>query len=217
MAKSSFNKKNIPNILTILRIALVPIICIFILVDFGPVIYTINVDYVHIRFPLNMLLALILYLISAITDFLDGYLARKYNWVSNFGKLWDPLADKILTNVVILSFTYYNFIPIWLAIILLTRDIIIDGFRINCLQKNIVIPANIWGKIKTFLLMVGIIVVFCFSISNNNNWYYWVIQNGLIILATIFSIVSLIIYMYSFYKNNKKKEAEVKESESIQS
>lgn len=209
MGQSSFNKKNIPNILTIFRISLVPLICIFILVNININIFSINIDYVNIHFNLNMLIALLLYVISIFTDFLDGYLARKYNCVSNFGKLWDPLADKILTNVVILSFAYYNFIPIWLAIILLVRDIIMDGFRINSLLNKKIIPSNIWGKIKTFILMIGLIVVFLFSIQNNNNWYYWVIQNGLIIIATIFSLLSSIIYFIDYKKNKRNNNVNI--------
>lgn len=188
-------KKNIPNILTIFRIALVPLIIVFILVHFGPNIYVINLnnDYI-IQINLNLFLASLLFIICCFTDFLDGFLARKWNVTSSFGKFWDPLADKILVNSVLFALSSIGLLPIWIPILILIRDIIMDGSRMWCSKKNIIIVANIWGKIKTFVLMTGIIYLMFFGITQNNGFYFWGIQLVLMYISVILSYTSLIIY-----------------------
>ncbi|MDE6289452.1 MAG: CDP-diacylglycerol--glycerol-3-phosphate 3-phosphatidyltransferase [Ureaplasma sp.] len=211
MDKSNSKIKNIPNILTISRIVLVPIIICFMLVEFGDSIYTIKFSNVEIKLGLNLFLAALLFLISSFTDFLDGYIARKYKCVSDFGKFWDPIADKILVNSTLFCLAFKEYIPFWIPIIILIRDIIIDGIRINAIKKQIVIPANIWGKLKTIFQMIAIIIVFFFGVQFNsslNNWWYWFVQNVLNYIAMILSIASLIIYWLQYSKKVKDKENE---------
>ncbi len=202
--KHLFKKEQIPNYLTIIRILIVPIIIPILLINFGPQIYSFSFHDLTISFKLNMLIGVILFIIASITDALDGFLARKYNWVSNFGKFWDPLADKILTNSVLfcLASPNINFVPIWIPIIMLIRDIIIDGARIAALNKKVIIAANWYGKIKTIVLMIAIIIIMFIGINHNydNGIYYWLIQNFIMYISLILCIISAIIYMYKFYK-----------------
>lgn len=217
MKTKIFQRQNIPNFLTIFRIVLVPIIIILLLVQPTNIIYT-------IQFSLNNQLCLlivsdlqisaaILFIIASITDFLDGYLARKFNVITTFGKFWDPLADKLLINCTLfcLASPQQNLVPIWIPIILLIRDFIIDGLRFYMLQKNIVSAANIYGKIKTFVLIIAISFLFFFGGNQSlvSSSYYWGIQNLLLYISTILSIISGLIYslpvIYNISKRSKEK------------
>lgn len=203
-----FKKENIPNYLTCLRILLTPIIIVLLLVPTTNIAYKLNIwsNYV-ISVSTFTLVASILFVIASITDFIDGWLARKYQWISNFGKFWDPLADKVLTNSVLFCLASKNqdLLPIWIPIIFLVRDIIVDGFRLNLNSKNIVLSANIYGKCKTFTLMFAIIYLMFFgsSVLLVGPLYYWLIQNFLIYVATILCIVSGIIYIFPSLKKTK--------------
>ena len=202
-----FSKKNIPNYLTILRIILAIIIIPILLVDFNIVLYKINFQNTNIDIKLNIIIGLCLFCVSAISDALDGFLARKYNWISDFGKFWDPIADKILTNSTLfcLAAPINNLLPIWIPIIFLIRDIIIDGTRMVASKNNIVIAANIWGKLKTINLMIGIIILMLIGSSySSNSLYYWLIQNLLIYTSLLLSIISGCIYLYNYYLKTKK-------------
>lgn len=215
----SFSKKQIPNLLTVFRIILVPIILVFLLLPTSlfPEAYQLYrnpFESIHINnnvFYWNWIIAGILFIVASISDFFDGYLARKNNWVSNFGKLWDPIADKVLVNTILVCFAYLKVIPIWIAVIMIARDIIVDATRMQASSKNIIVPANIYGKLKTITQMVGIIMIFFFfnqslDLSNTDNivWYYCV-QNLAMLFATFFSILSGIIYVIDINKMIKAK------------
>lgn len=206
-------KENIPNYLTIARIAIVPIIVVLLLVSSSN-LYTLKLwNSYQINVSVCTFVAAILFVLASLTDAIDGYLARKYNWISDFGKFWDPLADKILVNTVLfcLAAPQQNLVPIWVPIIILIRDIIIDGVRLTACTKNIVLAANIYGKIKTITLLVGLIFLLFFggSLINVGGLYYWLIQNLLMYIATILSIISGIIYVIPlWYKASKVKGEE---------
>ena len=162
-----FKKSSIPNYLTILRIILVPIIIIFSCYSFGPIVYEIRLpnSYSYQPFYFSWFFAGILFLIASITDFLDGFLSRKYNWVSNFGKLWDPIADKILINSILIIFAGANSsgmikIHFIVPILMIIRDTIVDASRMYAASKGVVVPANIYGKMKTFTQIIGIIFIY---------------------------------------------------------
>ncbi|MDR3257770.1 MAG: CDP-diacylglycerol--glycerol-3-phosphate 3-phosphatidyltransferase [Mycoplasmataceae bacterium] len=232
--------KYIPNILTIFRIVLVPVIVIFMLVPFGNIVYSIlNADIANesillqSSFRVNFLVAGILFVIACITDWLDGYLARKNNWVSNFGKLWDPIADKVLINSILICLLfqpyypggeisqyeqYGQMIPIWIPIIMIARDVIVDATRMYASNKQIVVPANIWGKLKTVAQMLAILIIFfIFNMvdigtakivysSHQFEKSYYGIQNLMMFVALFFSILSGVIYLVKFYKMSKKSK-----------
>lgn len=136
--------KKLPNYLTIFRIILVPI---FIWLIF------------FIRTSTGSLFALIVFIVASITDYLDGMLARKYNVISDFGKIMDPLADKILVAVALfaLALPPIDYISIVAVVLILLREIAVTFLRSYYKKKKIIIAANIWGKLKTVTQMVGII------------------------------------------------------------
>lgn len=209
MGQLVFNKKNIPNFLTIIRILLVPIIVIFLSINININIYhfeilandpkwslTTNVN-------LNYLLAAILFVIVCLTDFLDGYLARKYNWITNFGKILDPIADKILVISVLITLSIELIIPWYLIIIIISRDLFVDGVRGFLATKNIVVPANFLGKLKTVFQMIAIIIVLFIFNDNKFNFGYFFIQNLVLIIATILTIISGIYYLIASFNKIK--------------
>ncbi len=113
-------------------------------------------------------------------DFLDGYLAPKNNLISNFGKLWDPIADKILVVSILIAFAFKTYLLFYLALINIVRDIIVDEYKSYAASFNIVVGANIWGKTKTVLQMIGFtIIFFLFPIKEkeNDQVIYYLFQN----------------------------------------
>ncbi|MBZ4683043.1 MAG: CDP-diacylglycerol---glycerol-3-phosphate 3-phosphatidyltransferase [Fusobacteriaceae bacterium] len=139
---------NIANILTIFRIILII-----------PFIY-------YLKIPNSEYIAFIIFTIASITDFLDGYLARKYNLITDFGKLMDPLADKILVFAALIIFVELNYIPSWMVIVILTRDFLINGIRNLAASKGAVIAAGMSGKIKTTTQMIAILIIILLGNSN---------------------------------------------------
>lgn len=187
------------------------IVIIFVLVPFGHICYSLKlnatVSDATASFQLNEILAAILFVIASLTDFLDGYIARKYHWVSDFGKIWDPLADKLLVNGVLICFAYLSLIPIWVCVLLILRDFIVDAFRMHALSKQIIIPASMWGKLKTVFELVGLILIFFFmhfsfelAVSTNQEVDWYLGQNLVMLIATIFSLVSMCIYIVQITK-----------------
>ena len=134
-------KMNLANKLTTLRILLIPI--------FLAVLYA-EMDYAGY-------IACGIFLIASLTDALDGYIARKYNLVSNFGKFADPLADKLLVMAAFIALVEFGRIAGWIVIIILSREFIVTGFRLLAAEKNIVLAADFWGKLKTIAHMTLIV------------------------------------------------------------
>ncbi len=201
-------KQSIPNWLTLFRILLVPLVIIFLLISDSTKVatnlvkplYQVWIDnQITISVNASVLIAGIFFILASVTDFLDGFLARKYHWVSDFGKLWDPLADKLLTNSVLICLGALGYLPIWLVLIFVIRDIIIDGYRMLAAKAKVVVAANWIGKIKTVFMMVGIIYIF-FLGTRFHGWYYWTINNLCLYIGAILAIVSGIIYMIQISK-----------------
>ena len=187
------------------------IVIIFVLVPFGPICYSLKlngaVSSATASFQLNEILAAILFVIASLTDFLDGYIARKYHWVSDFGKIWDPLADKLLVDGVLICFAYLSLIPIWVCVLLILRDFIVDAFRMHALSKQIIVPASMWGKLKTVFELIGLILIFFFmhfgfdlAVTTNQEVDWYLGQNFVMLVATLFSLVSMGIYMVQISK-----------------
>ena len=161
---------NLPNKLTILRIILVPIVCLvwlFPYEQFGIHIGYMNVMGVYISY-LN-LIVLGLFALASFTDFLDGKIARKNNLVTTFGKFADPIADKLLVNMMLILLSYKHMIPIIPVVLMILRDIIVDGCRMIAAQRGVVISAGILGKMKTVFQMFTII----FVLLNNLPFEIW--------------------------------------------
>lgn len=133
---------NLPNKLTIFRVLLIPVFVIFM--------------YVPIIGAYDKWIALGIFIFASLTDLLDGYIARKYNLVTNFGKFMDPLADKILVCAALICLTGLQKIPAWVVIVIISREFIISGFRLIASDNGVVIAASYWGKFKTTFQMVMI-------------------------------------------------------------
>ncbi|MCU9935506.1 CDP-diacylglycerol--glycerol-3-phosphate 3-phosphatidyltransferase [Mycoplasmopsis cynos] len=191
------NKKNLPNLLTIIRIFIVAPILIIMFLYW--LLYNIGLfkPYGNIDIAF-MSLILAFFVLAMILDLLDGLFARIFKSISNFGKLWDPLADKIVTTSVLIFLAATNIVPFWLVAILVFRDIIVDGVRVVMYKNNISIAANIFGKLKTLVLTLAIIFILLIYISLPSyfeKFGYVVIFNIPMIVATILSIFSGYIYL----------------------
>lgn len=199
-------KKNIPNILTIIRIVLsIPIIILMMLNSFS-ICYSIELNNNNIiNIDWNSIIVLILFIIACITDWLDGYLSRKYNWISVFGKILDPIADKVIINSIFILFAIQTKTNAAFVIAFIIRDIVVDAIRMYASSKNIVIAANFLGKLKTVLQMLAIIIMLILGCAINSvvSWWYWSIQNLFVYFSLLISIVSGIVYIISFIKLNK--------------
>lgn len=134
---------NLPNKLTVLRMILTPVYLAAMLIDF---------EY-------HYFVAAFIFIVASITDFLDGKIARKNNLITTFGKLCDPVADKMLTTAALLAFMQLGLCSIWIVMIVLTREFLVTSFRLVASAQGIVIPAGIWGKLKTVSQMVFSIAI----------------------------------------------------------
>lgn len=175
---------NLPNKLTILRIVLTPVFLLLFLNE---------------AIPANYIFALIVFVSAAVTDLADGKIARKRNIITDFGKIADPIADKILTTSVLLCFMQMGLCSIWIVLIVLAREFAISAIRINAASQGLVIPANIYGKIKTVCQMVFSILIMIFIILDKENIYfvpyYDIISAVLLWIMAILTIVSGVIYI----------------------
>ena len=161
---------NLPNKLTVLRIILVPIVCIvwmFPYEQFGIQIGYLNIMNVTVSY-LNIIV-LALFAFASFTDFLDGKIARKKNLITTFGKFADPIADKLLVNMMLILLAYNHMIPVVPVVIMILRDIIVDGCRMIAAQRGIVVSAGLLGKMKTAFQMFTII----FVLLNNLPFEIW--------------------------------------------
>ena len=176
-------KMNLPNKLTIIRGILIIPFVVFMLCDFFG--------------PSSKWIAVAIFIVASMTDWLDGYLARKNNLVTNFGKFMDPLADKLLVCSALICLVELNRIPSWVVIIIISREFIISGFRLIASDKGVVIAASYWGKFKTVFQMLMII----FMIINVESLA--VFTNILMVTALVLTVVSLLDYVV---KNRKVME-----------
>ena len=147
---------NLPNKITTLRMILVVFVATFLLL---PSEWFMTIPYIDVS--LNFFIAWILFIIASLSDMLDGKIARKYNMVTDYGKFMDPIADKLLVNSTLLILICNGpiRIPVVCVLLMICRDIIVDAIRLNAVRKNIVVAANIFGKIKTVLQMVSLIFI----------------------------------------------------------
>lgn len=185
---------NTPNKLTVFRMILVPIIVIISFINIPVDVYGI---------PLTFIIMDLVFIIGALTDKLDGYLARKNNQITNFGKFLDPIADKILVISAMLILVEAGKLPAWIPIIIITREFAVSGYRLIAVEQNgKVIPANIWGKLKTVTQMIAIILAF---IDVNSFGDIFVKQMDVIpfilnLIVTILMIACVIATIFSGYE-----------------
>lgn len=168
---------NLPNKLTILRTLMIPVFLFFLLTDCAG-------DY-------SKWIAVVVFILASLTDFLDGHIARKYNLVTNFGKFMDPLADKLLVCSALICLIALDRIPAWIVIVIISREFIISGFRLIAADNGVVIAASYWGKFKTASQMVTVILL----VLNIQNTVFTVLGTVFIYISLVLTVVSLIDYI----------------------
>ncbi|MBP5165471.1 MAG: CDP-diacylglycerol--glycerol-3-phosphate 3-phosphatidyltransferase [Lachnospiraceae bacterium] len=168
---------NLPNKLTLLRVFMVPFFVILLLA--WP-------DWFLMR-----VIADIIFIAASITDFLDGYIARSRNLITNFGKFMDPLADKLLVVSAMICLTSLGWLPAWFTIIVVAREFFISGFRLIAVENGKVIAAGWWGKFKTAFSMIMIIVM----VLHIDNPVIYVIEQVLMWVSLVLTVISMIDYV----------------------
>lgn len=174
---------NLPNKLTVIRIVLTPFYLAAMLV----------------AFPYHYLVACAIFGVASITDFLDGKIARKHNLITDFGKLCDPLADKMLTTAAFLAFMQLGYCNIWIVMVILTREFLVTSFRLVAASQGVVIAAGIWGKLKTASQMIfSILIMFVLFAVDSLGFefdYLSVVSNILLGITAVLTAISGIKYI----------------------
>lgn len=187
---------NLPNRLTILRIVLA---FVFMFLLFSPGL-------------LGKVLALVAFTMACLTDFYDGYIARKYNLITDLGKLLDPIADKILVLAAFLSFVQMRLIPAWMVVIIIFRELIITGIRVVGLRKGKVLAASMAGKHKTVSQMISIFFILGVIIikeSSKVGISSWGAENEIFLQNSIYLLMSITVVLtlisgFSYFIKNKE-------------
>ena len=181
-------KMNIPNRLTIIRILLVPVVvAVYLCMDPSVCIIDETSGF-----------AFVIFAIASITDFFDGMLARKNNWITSFGKFADPIADKMLVNTVLILMVYFHQANVIAVLLMIARDLIVDGLRMSAANSGEVVSAGIFGKLKTVLQMFALV----FLLLKDWPFVYMGIPMDQILLwaATVASLYSGLIYFNQLKK-----------------
>ena len=184
---------NLPNKLTLLRVCLIPVFLLFVYVS---------------AIPCHYLLALIVFAAASLTDMLDGKISRKHNLVTNFGKFLDPLADKVLVITALIVLVdlpdfRMNAIPL---IIIVAREFMVSGLRLLAVEDGVVIPAGIWGKLKTAFTMVTLVGSLLYlSLAEDftlcmPDWIRTWMLNGFIWISAGLTILSGMVYLKGCWK-----------------
>ncbi len=191
---------NLPNKLTMLRIALSILIIAILLIPFDAMGISLYKFYVNesIVVDIKYIISGILFIIASLTDFLDGYIARKYDMVTDFGKMIDAIADKVLVNSVLIILSASGFVHPIIPVIVILRDTVVDSIKMVAGNKGKVVAAIKSGKIKTACLMVGIVLTLFYNLPFE--LFNFKVSDFLLIIAAIMSIISGIQY----YQLNKK-------------
>lgn len=168
---------NTPNKLTVLRMIMVPFFVLFMLTGLGG--------------EASKWISLAIFVVASTTDWLDGYLARKLNLVTNFGKFMDPLADKLLVCSAMICLIETGKLAAWIVIVIIAREFIISGFRLIAVENGVVIAANYWGKFKTVAQMIMIILLIA-----DIGGVFGILETIFVWLSVALTIVSLVTYIW---------------------
>ena len=169
--------------ITLVRIACIPVYMVFMYLSGG-------------TFNMWMMIALALFILASLTDYVAGNIARKRNQVTDLGKFLDPLADKLLVLAAMLMFCQWNLLPAWALMIVLTREFAVTGLRLIAVGKGTVIAAGWSGKVKTASTMVGL----CFSMAFPGIYWLVMVVNAVIVVTTVYSGVEYFIQNWKCLK-----------------
>lgn len=185
---------NLPNKITTFRMGCVIVLVFLLLFPWSAC--NINMPIVFNGISLEYFISFFIFIIASFSDFLDGYIARKYNLVTTYGKFMDPIADKLLVNSTIIILACKHSDLVIVAVIMIARDIVVDALRLIAVSKNKVVAANIWGKLKTVAQMVAI----SFVLLNDFPFVYLSLPVNIsyifCYIAGVCSLVSMIVYIY---------------------
>lgn len=168
---------NLPNKITLFRVVMIPVFLVLLLVP--------GISY-------GNYFAAAVFIIACLSDALDGYLARKNNLVTNFGKFMDPLADKLLVCSALICFVELSYMPGWVVVVIIAREFIISGFRLIASDNGVVIAASYWGKFKTVAQMIACILLI---VQLPFDWAD-VLEQIFIYLALALTVISLCEYIW---------------------
>lgn len=177
---------NVPNVLTVLRILLVPVLVVALLDG------TRNGD----------VLAAVVFAVASLTDAIDGYLARSRQWVTNFGKLMDPVADKLLIAAALVALVSLDRVSAWVAMVIITREFAVSGLRMAGAQQGVVIPASRLGKLKTAVQLAAVLAL----IAAPNPDAVWAL--ALVYAMVVVTVVSGADYFLNFRRRVDEITAE---------
>ena len=184
---------NLPTKITVVRLILTVFIIALLCVPFSYFGFNFpKYDFYGIQIQLNYIIAGVIFIIASLTDFLDGYLARKNNQVTDLGKMLDAIADKVLVSPVLIALSVNGFIPVIIPIIYITRDIVVDAIKMQAAKGGKVQAAIKSGKYKTACMMIGLCLVFFYNIPFE--FINIRVDLGFLYLACILSIISMIEY-----------------------
>ena len=176
---------NLPNKLSIIRVALIPVIVVLL----------------YQQSDACRIIAGALFIIASLTDFLDGYIARKYDLVTNFGKFIDPVADKLLVLTTLIMLLHRSQTEAWIIIIILCRELSVDGLRLVAVTQGKVIAASPFGKIKTTCQMIMITAAILLNQSAFSTWYM-IILTAAAVVMTLFSAVDYFVKNRAVFSEN---------------
>ena len=188
---------NLANKLTVIRIFLVPIFLIFIAVQ---------------GIPYGTFIATFIFILASLTDKLDGYIARSRNQITNFGKFMDPLADKLLVTSALISLVELQMVPSWAAIVIIAREFAVSGLRTIAASEVKVIAASWWGKIKTVIQIIAIVLLLLqFNITTSSyltnlvesssvwNWFFMNVPSWMLNISVVITLIS----GWDYFRKNK--------------
>ena len=186
---------NLANKITVARIMLIPFFFLFL--QTYPAWLTEHIHALSFINTYGLYIATAIFIVAAATDKLDGYIARKYNMITNIGKLLDPLADKLLISVALIMLVQKHMLPSWIAFIIIAREIIITALRIVASSKKIALAADHFGKLKLVLQVVAIVAVLL------DNYPFQFIIDIRIDYIIMLAAVAITVYSgYNYIRNN---------------
>ncbi len=195
---------NLPNKLTLVRIVLVPVLVVCLMPE--------KVTSEPLAIMLARHLAVVVFAVAAVTDWLDGRIARKYGIITNFGRLMDPLADKLLVSGAFIALVGLNLFPAWFVIVILSREFIVTGLRALGTESGRVIQADKWGKHKTIWQMITILLTLVFLAMRDTLvyagewerfwrgrllewWFHNVVINLMMAICLVLTVYSGVLYL----------------------